>query len=339
MTNIVDRKMMMRVIENTVETHQSRIIDFPGRDEVEKRLKSVLMEGEGIIKDICLSLLESGGKRLRPMMVIYSGLCFSKLTPDMINTAAAAELIHMASLVHDDIIDKSDSRRGIATVNAEYGNHSAVLTGDYIFAKAFHILSSFKLLKSMEYLVEAIEEMCDGEVVQAADRFNESVTIEDYFRRIGKKTGILVSSCCRAGAAAGGASDEEISVMDQYGMNVGYAFQIVDDILDIVGDERRTGKPKGMDILQGNITLPFILLMKDDDYGPAMKSMIRTGKISNYDLEYINDLMSKTGIIKKSFEIAAKCIAKAKSSIYTIPDSSSRSILLSIADRAVNRDS
>lgn len=316
----------------------ARELCFSGMDEVENILEQVLMGAEGIIKGMCLSLLNSGGKRFRPALVIMSGRCFRELNADIINTAVAAELIHMASLVHDDIIDMAQKRRGRPTINYTHGNHGAVLAGDYIFAKAFDILSSFKLLESMEYLVEAIQDMCDGEVNQAAQNFNTLLTVDDYFNRIRKKTASLVSSCCMAGAAAAGASEMEVSIMHEYGINVGYAFQIIDDILDFTGDQKKIGKPKGMDLRDGNITLPVILLMKDEIYGSQIKELLETRQITAKRFEYIVHMLNKSGAFDKSYEIARNCIEKAKASVYSIQDSPARSALLYNADGVINRD-
>jgi heptaprenyl diphosphate synthase len=244
----------------------------------------------------------------------------------------------MASLIHDDIIDKSDNRRGNNTVNYIHGNHAAVLAGDYIFAKAFAVLSSHKLLREMEYLVEAIQEMCDGEVKQADEYFDTDLTVEKYFNRIGKKTAVLLSSCCKAGAAASGSGNAYIDAMGEYGTNVGYAFQIIDDVLDFTGDEKKLGKPRGIDLMQGNVTLPVILLMEDSHYGEWIKSIIRKKNITKKEFYDISQLLSSSGAIKKSYDIAGKCAAKAKSSIYSIPDSPYRAILLNLAEKVVSRD-
>jgi heptaprenyl diphosphate synthase len=331
---------------NTVDIplYVDKIIDkanlnMPGRDEIEDEIYSVLKKSEGIVSEMCLSLLLSGGKRIRPLMVIYSGMCFSKLSRPMVVTAVSAELIHMASLVHDDIIDMADSRRGIGTINSMYGNHSAVLTGDFLFAKAFSILSSNKLIRSMEYLVDAIDQMCGGEINQARDIFKVGVTIEGYFKRIREKTGILISSCCKAGAAAAGVSDYFIGVMGDFGMNIGCAYQIIDDILDFIGDEKRLGKPTGMDLINGNITLPIIMLMKNKSCEHELKQIIRSKEITKNDISYIHDMLEKEGIIDETYRIAQKYIAMAKSSLNCIPDTPYRSMLLHMADRVIERDS
>lgn len=310
---------------------------LPGIDDVERKLKNVVEDSEGIVGNMCVDLLCSGGKRLRPRLVIISGLCFSKLSSDMIDSAVAAEFIHMASLVHDDIIDKSDSRRGYKTLNSAYGNHAAVLAGDYLFAKAFSILSSRRLVKSMHYLVNAISEMCDGEINQMTDQFNSNVTIDDYFSRIAKKTAVLVSSCCCAGAASAGAPDDYIEVMNEYGMNIGYAFQIVDDILDFTGDSKITGKPSGSDIVNGNITLPVILLLNDENYGMKIRELINLKQITAESYLYIKELLIKTGAVEKAYDMAYKCVKYANTSIHPIPDSLYKEQFYSISNSILNR--
>lgn len=323
-----------------VEKPENNIkLDYTGLSDVEEELKLVLSKADGIIKDMCISLLKSGGKRIRPIMVMESGLCFSSLTKNMLETAVAAELIHMASLVHDDIIDLSECRRGSSTINSIYGNHAAVLVGDFLFAEAFSLLSSQKLLKSMGFLVEAIQNMCDGEINQAGDKFRTRVTINDYFTRIAKKTGILISSCCKAGAAAADAPNCYMDAIGDYGMNVGYAFQIMDDILDFTGDEKKLGKPAGRDLVSGNITLPVILLLEDKDFGLWAQKIIEAGKINKSEMYYINELLYKSGALRKSMNMAKACISEAKSSLYSIPDSIYRDTLLSIADNVISRES
>lgn len=330
--NIADVPMTMEKILNLAK------LNMPGLEEIEDRIRSILAKADGIVKEMCMSLLMSGGKRIRPLIVIYSGMCFSELTPAMMFTAVASELIHMASLVHDDIIDSAESRRGIRTINSAYGNHFAVLAGDFLFAEAFSILSSHKLIKSMEYLVDAIREMCDGEINQAGDGFRMGVTMEDYFKRIRKKTGILISSCSKAGAAAAGASDYYIDLMDNYGTNLGNAYQIIDDILDFIGDEAKLGKPTGMDLLNGNITLPVIILMEDLKYGPLANEIIKSRNLTRQDVGKITEMLIKSGAIKKSYSIAQECIDKAKLSLSYVPDTPYKSMLIYMADKVINRN-
>lgn len=310
---------------------------IPGMTDVERKLRSIIDEAEGTVKDMCLALLNSGGKRLRPLMVILSGLCFSDISPDIINSAVAAEFVHMASLIHDDVIDKSDFRRGKETVNSLYGDHPAVLAGDFLFAKAFAILSGQRLIRSMEYIVDAIVQMCSGEINQMNNCFNTNTGIEDYFKRISKKTGILISSCCRAGAAAAGADEKSLNIMSTYGMNIGYAFQIIDDILDFKGDSTILGKPTGKDLLNGNITLPLIFLLNDEYYGSHIRKIVKSGIITEDVFAYINRLLDATGAVERSYCTAESCINKAKACIKGIPDTVYKSCLVQIADKILKR--
>ena len=306
---------------------------------VEDRLQGILGSAEGIIKNTCLSLLNSGGKRIRPLLTITSGMCFSHLNNDMIDAAVATELIHMASLIHDDIIDNSITRRNMSTVNSLHGNNAAVLTGDFIFAEAFNILASDRLLPCMRFLVQAIKEMCDGEVNQAADQFVTSVTIEKYFSRIAKKTGFLLAASCKSGAIAAGATDEEIHRMGEFGLNLGYAYQIIDDILDFTGSKQITGKPVGVDITNGNITLPLLLLMEDPLQADWIKDILLTRHITSSELDSIGKALLETNSLTKAFEIAAYYVEQAKSYLNPVSASSHKTALINLADQICLRQS
>jgi Geranylgeranyl pyrophosphate synthase len=306
---------------------------------VESKLQEVLGKADGIIKNTCLSLLNSGGKRIRPLLTITSGMCFSRLNNNMIDAAVATELIHMASLIHDDIIDNSSTRRNRPTVNSLLGNNAAVLTGDFIFAEAFNILATGQLLPCMNFLVKAIKEMCDGEVNQAAEQFNPAVTIDNYFSRIAQKTGFLLAACCKSGAIAAGANDEDIHIMGEYGLNLGYAFQIIDDVLDFTGSEHLTGKPVGVDIASGNITLPIILLMEEPLYADWLKNLLQTRHVTASDLDNICKALTKTNSLTKANKIAGQCIDKAKSYLNSVPASRYKTDLLNLADQIRNRQS
>lgn len=326
---------------SVVQIKDTPALTFTGLPElvlVEDKLTEILAGADGIIKDACTNLLCSGGKRLRPLLTICSGLCFGPVTDDMIYAAVAGELIHMASLIHDDVIDGSLTRRGKATANALHGNCAAILTGDYIFAEAFNILSSRRLLASMGYLVEAIKEMCDGEVNQAGELFHTSINTEQYYARIAKKTGILLAACCKSGASTAGASDEEIRLLGEYGLNLGYAYQIVDDILDFTGSAEKLGKPIGVDVTSGNVTLPVILLMENPVYGGWIKDVLNARNIPTCGVESIREALRNAGSIEKSYGAAANCVAEAKASLKQIPDGKHKDLLLALADKILQRE-
>lgn len=314
-------------------------LNFPELLIVEDKLQDSVRRAEGIIKDTCSKLLNSGGKRLRPLLTLQSAQCFGPLNTSTIKAAVASELIHMASLIHDDIIDRSDLRRGVPTTNSEYGNHIAVLTGDYVFAEAFHILSSEHLLSSMTYLVEAIQAMCDGEVHQAADRFNYKIDQSHYFKRIAQKTGILLASCCQSGAATAGASPEEIQYLREYGLNLGYAYQIIDDILDFTGDSQVTGKPVAADLVNGYITLPMILLLENPLYGPWAEEILQKKELSTNDVQRIIQALISSEALDDAFANALNCAQIAVRSLDQLPASPAKNFLTDLTHTVLYRQS
>jgi len=328
--------MSIQQLNNTMNT-SIPTLKFPELLFVEDKLQVVLSKADGLIQQTCISLLQSGGKRIRPLLTLYSGMCFAPLNPPMIQAAVAAELIHMASLVHDDVIDKSATRRGNPTVNSLYGDHAAILTGDYLFAQAFNILSTQQLLSSMTYLVEAIQAMCEGEVNQANEQFSSSISLQHYFQRITKKTGKLLTACCQSGAILAGASSEDLIRMRDYGLNIGYAYQITDDILDISGNADSLGKPVGADLLNGNITLPFLFLMDNPIYGNWLKEIVNTRKVTHQGIQSIKEALISSGCLDQAYATATQCIRNAKDSLNKVPRSLYRAALVDLADSILLR--
>lgn len=322
----------MGVLTGDIKT----VLDF-GRNTselelVEMELISSLSDSRGTVREISSHILNAGGKRLRPLLVLYSGMLFSDSTQCLIKAAAAAELIHMASLVHDDIIDCSPLRRNKPSVNKVWGNYFAVLGGDYLFAKAFGILSSSRLNKSMDYMVEAIRNMCHGEIYQAEDRFNCDASLERYYEKIAMKTAVFLKCCCESGAAVSGAGKDETELLGGYGINLGLAFQIIDDLLDFKGCVESMGKPRFEDLRQGNITLPVILLLRHDMYGSWVRGLIEGKNFDEGVMEEVCSVLKETGIIERCVETAFSHIEKAKQSLSSIPDSFHKESLLNLAD-------
>lgn len=311
---------------------------FPELLLVEERLKQTIDKAQGMIRQSCSQLLSSGGKRLRPLLTLQSGMCFGPLNTATIQASVAAELIHMASLIHDDVIDHSDLRRGLPTINSQQGNLAAVLTGDYLFAEAFHILSSNQLLESMNYLVEAIQAMCTGEVDQANRQFDISVSEKDYFERISRKTGILLASSCRSGAATAGASPEDIDRLGNFGMHLGYAYQIIDDLLDFTGNPQQTGKPVAADLINGHITLPIIYLLEHPLYGPWAAEFLQNKPTSEKIPKIIQALISSEAL-DEAFSTALTCVETALSYLEEISACPSKTVLTQLASKVLYRNS
>lgn len=289
------------------------------------------------MQEICVHIINSGGKRLRPLLLFYSGMCFGQLTQQMIKAAAAAELIHLASLVHDDIIDNSSLRHGRVTINSKDGNLVSVLAGDYLFAKAFEILCSNEIYKGMGSMVKAIQNMCEGEILQAEEIKTPSFNIEEYLLRIEKKTAKLISSCCETGASIATSDKGKIESMKNYGMNLGYAFQIVDDILDLIGDSRKLGKPVFNDLLQGNATLPVLFLRQYDGYSYYIDKVIKE-KTASLDVQLVirNGLL-QTGALNQSYLKAVEYCNEAKRCLIDIPDSLYKQFLLNLTETILSR--
>ncbi len=300
---------------------------------INEKLMGILVDGHSAIDEMCDHLINAGGKRLRPLLVLYSGLLFSGPKEILLQAAAAAELVHMASLVHDDIIDESNVRRNRPSLNKLWGNRSAVLGGDYLFAKAFSVLAENHLIRSLNLTVEAIQEMCQGEIDQAGACFNLGLDVEQYYQRITKKTAVLLQCSCKSGAIIGGASETQTEQIAAYGLNLGLAFQIVDDILDFYGDSQVMGKPKHEDLVQGNLTLPIMLLLKHPVHGKWIKDLIEHRRFQAEELERVDSILIETGVIQKSFEIATSYIEDAKQNLRGLPENRYRDFLMDIADK------
>ncbi len=331
----------MEIIKEQFEVRQYNgkldFKDIPELKQVESELMKAISDTNGTVRNMCIHILEAGGKRIRPLLVIYSGLIFGENTPELLQTAVAAELIHMASLIHDDIVDNSVLRRNRPSINSIWGNNFAVLGGDYLFAKAFGILSSKRLNCSMEYMVEAIQSMCVGEIVQADDRFNWECSLEEYYDKIACKTAILLKCCCQAGAAAQNATSEEIELIGEYGLNLGLAFQITDDILDLCGSSELTGKPKREDLRQGIISMPIIYLLGNKANHQWVKSVIEERKFDDDTISKICSVIAKTGIMEKCYDRVRVHIEKAQKSLDKLPDSYHKEILYRLADMVYAR--
>ncbi len=308
---------------------------------LDRELFKTLADSKGKIRDMCFHLLNAGGKRVRPLLVLYSGLAIRSaaseynicparstanfndplLTEGLVQASVAAELIHMASLVHDDIIDNSDMRRNRDSINKVWGRHFAVLGGDYLFAKAFGILSGSRLINSMGYMVEAIQNMCQGEIEQADNLFDCNISMENYNDRIAKKTAIFIDCCCRSGAAAVGGEESNIKTLGNFGYNLGMAYQIVDDILDFLGNPDVTGKPKSEDLRNGIITLPVILLLNHERYGEWLRDVIKKREMTEQVICKITEALKETGAIRKAYSIALAHIQEAVASLDSLPHS------------------
>ncbi|MHB1419152.1 MAG: polyprenyl synthetase family protein [Bacillota bacterium] len=310
---------------------------IPFLHDVEKRLEEVAVSSGSAMHELASHLLLSGGKRLRPALVILTSSFGPADQRELVEVAVATELIHVASLIHDDIIDESNERRGRPSVNSMWGNHAAVLTGDYLFATAFNILSNCRQARIIGLVTEAIRLMCEGEIEQAGQAHNCDLTEADYIGRVSKKTGSLISACCRAGAVLCGLSEDEIQKMGEYGLRLGCSFQIIDDVMDLASSSTILGKPAGADLAKGILTLPVLYLLQDSQHGPAVKQMISRRDYTPDAFAYIQQGLQQAGALSYAYGRARELSRQAKDSLGTLPPAPVKEILNSFADTMLQR--
>ncbi len=308
-----------------IDKNDSPVV-FPEK-AISIRMKEVLKTGYDEIDDILSYLLQSSGKMLRPRLVFLSASIKPHDENKIIDIAAAVELIHMASLVHDDVIDKAASRRGRESVNNRWGNQTSVLTGDYLFAAAFNLINQHSLKEVMDNITSTIQVMCTGEIKQLSLNCDLNISEEEYCEKTYRKTACLFASSCRVGALAAEAEPEEVWILEKFGLNLGYAYQLIDDVLDFTDDEVNLGKPVGNDLTQGNITLPVILALRDHEQGIKLRKLLENGKSSIERLPEIVELLSECGALEESIRRSQVFLHQALDMIDELPVSPARQAL------------
>lgn len=301
--------------------------------KIEKEIESNIDANHPILQEASSHLLKAGGKRIRPVFVLLSAQFGDYNLQKIKHVAVPLELIHMGSLVHDDVIDDAELRRGKKTIKSKWDNRVAMYTGDYIFAKAIEIATYSEKPQLHRILSDAMVEMCIGEVEQIRDQQNWYQNTRIYLRRIKRKTALLIAVSCQLGALVAGVSLREQKLLEQYGYHVGMAFQITDDILDFVSTEKELGKPAGSDLAQGNVTLPALYAMKKD---PELKQtimlLLENEGGNQRDMSDIIRRIKATGAIDYSKEIADRYLKKALHSLEPLPDIQAKRALIEIAD-------
>jgi len=288
--------------------------------KIEQEMATAVSNAHPVLKDATLQLLQAGGKRIRPVFVLLAGKFGDYDIHRLKHIGVSLELIHMASLVHDDVIDDAELRRGQETVKAKYDNRVAMYTGDYIFAKAVESATFFDDERIHQAMSKVIHEMVIGEIEQIRYQYVWDQDIKTYFRRIKRKTALLIAGSCELGAMAVGASREEQRALYRYGYQVGMAYQIIDDVLDFTGTEEELGKPAGGDLLQGNVTLPALYAMH---HNPEIKAKIELafqGELPNQEeLTELLQVIKESGGIEYSKALSERYLKKAYETLDTLP--------------------
>jgi len=304
---------------------------------VENQLREVLQSEVPLVSEVTQHPLRAGGKRLRPALVLLGGRFHRPEERErLVGLAAAVELIHMATLVHDDVVDQAATRRGHDTVNARWGDRMAVLSGDYVFGCAFTLIARWGTPAVIASLSRCVTEMAKGEMVQfgRVRRFRE--TEEDYLNWITRKTAIFIAESTQIGAMACGAPDSVLLPLRGYGHALGMCFQIVDDVLDIVGTPETLGKPALGDLKNGVTTLPFIHALRESQERDLLRDLLSDGYSAEAVAE-IRDILRRAGSIEYATGRAAAYAARAQRELEKLPDIPARRALSELADHLLHR--
>ena len=299
---------------------------------VENELLTVIQTPVEMLTQISSHLTKAGGKRLRPALYLLCARQTTTPAVDPIAIAGAIELIHMATLVHDDVIDNAATRRGFPTANTQWGNHASVLVGDFLFSKAFSLVADQGNNQILKILADVICSMCEGEIIQIKESFNPLQSEADYYSRIAKKTADLIAGSIHCGAITAGMNSSDIQALRHYGHSIGMAFQITDDILDFTASTEQIGKPVANDLRQGIITLPVIHAIHHSNYRQQLKDSILRREMTDVDIERGLDIVHSTGSVAYSYSQVDRYLNEARQVLPASLDNATRKALLETAN-------
>jgi octaprenyl-diphosphate synthase len=305
--------------------------------KVEEHMEMYLRSEVRLIPEIITHLIGSGGKRFRPLLLLACADLCGYRGERRYPLSAIIEFIHTASLLHDDVIDEAETRRGKASANHVWGNAASVLVGDFLYSKSFKLMTDDGSQAILKLLSTTTNTMSEGEVFQLMKAGDINLTEKEYLTIVEKKTSILISAACAIGGILGNATDSQIESLTRFGMRLGNAFQITDDTLDYVAKEEEFGKTIGQDLGEGKLTLPLIRTMRRCT--PEEKAFIRKG-IETRDAEAtagIVELIHRYDGIAYALSKAGTCIDEARDFIAPFPDSEAKAALLAIADYIIER--
>lgn len=293
-----------------------------------------------LIPQLASYLIASGGKRLRPLLTLAATKLYDG---DMIkahNLAAAVEFIHTATLLHDDVVDESEMRRGKKAANLVFGNQNSVLVGDFLFARAFQLMTTSESIPVLRILSDASAIITEGEVLQLSIAGNIDSGMDNYMKVIQAKTAALFAAACEVGPEIAQASADHAQALHNYGLHMGIAFQIADDALDYIADEETLGKTVGDDFCEGKLTAPVLIALKDanEDERAFWQNIFSKDEATKDDLTQAIEIMQKHDAMNKALDLARDYSAKAKTNLAQTPEHNLKTILMDIADYVVERD-
>jgi octaprenyl-diphosphate synthase len=306
-------------------------------EEVERVLEETWSSPRPCVTDLVSHLQHYRGKRLRPTLLLLTARACGCVTPAHHTLGAVVEMIHTATLVHDDVLDGASVRRHAPTVNATWGNQTSVLLGDFLFTHAFHLASTLGDAQACRIIGEATNRVCEGELYQGTERGNLDLDEAEYLDIIDGKTAELTACCCRLGALYSGAAPAVVEQLSRYGRALGVAFQIADDLLDLVGEERTTGKSLGTDVEQQKLTLPLIHLLREAPAEVVARVRLILGSPGPRKPEALRPYLADSGSLRYAGRRAEEFAARARAELQCLPPSECRAILESLTDRVVHR--
>lgn len=306
--------------------------------QVEEEMWRVLTPRDERMARVLFSLPKGGGKRLRPILVLLSAQCFQKELGPAVPVAVCAELVHTATLMHDDVVDESPLRRGQPATHSLWGNKVAILAGDHIFARAIDLLVALGDLRLLRAMSGMIADMGEGEIMQIFQTYDVNLKEEEYIERIRRKTALFLSTCCKMGALVARAPDHQVAALAEYGLFLGLSFQVVDDILDFISDEKTLGKPAANDLRVGNLTLPVIYsLRQNSEGGHFIRETVAARRLDSENISKIVEILKKEGALEYAERVAWQYADKARKALDGLPPSPAREALANLASYVVER--
>jgi octaprenyl-diphosphate synthase len=307
---------------------------------VELQFKKDLQSDVPLIRKVGEYVLSSGGKRIRPALLLLAAKLCGYAGTRHVPLASVIEFIHTATLLHDDVVDNANLRRGIASANTLWGNEASVLVGDFLFSKSFSLMVADGDLNVLRVLSNATTIIAEGEVLQLLCTSDMDITEERYIEVVRCKTAILLSAACQAGAILGNASPERETALAEFGMNLGIAFQLMDDTLDYVAKEEQFGKSIGHDLEEGKITLPLIHTLKQctPTERDRIDSIVNQETLDDDDFQTAFDMVNRYGGIDYTVAQARAYIQKANVALDAFPASPEKTALIELADYVVTRE-
>jgi octaprenyl-diphosphate synthase len=308
-------------------------------EKLEQELIQQLKSRVPVAFEIGAHIMNSGGKRVRPQLAVISARIGGYNGMDAITLSGAIECIHTATLLHDDVVDSADTRRGRPSANTLWSNEMCVLAGDFILAKAFSALTSLNNLRILEIVSRTTERLSEGELFQMMNIGNMNFTEADYLQVIADKTAVLMEAACRGGSILGGLDSLQEDALAQFGFNLGVAFQMTDDVIDYRSDKETMGKSPGKDLEEGKLTLPMIAALKRAtvEEKTKVKAMISAGVVTNEDLEWVREFLNRRDGISETLLKSREYLTNARERLAIFPDSYEKRALIKLSDKILHR--